>query len=168
MKPLVFNSTPLIYLTKVGLSKIFEGLKEEKLTSPQVKREVVDEGKRKGVPDALILEKMFENEMFRAVEPSDRVFLSRLLETRGLHVTDAEVLALAKELDGLAVVDDEVARKTAKACGIAYVGTPYVLVRAVLQKLITKERAREAVNEMVSVGWRCSIESYAKIMQILP
>jgi len=168
VKPLVFNSTPLIYLTKVGLSKIFEGLKEEKLTSPQVKREVVDEGKRKGVPDALILEKMFENEMFRAVEPSDRVFLSRLLETRGLHVTDAEVLALAKELDGLAVVDDEVARKTAKACGIAYVGTPYVLVRAVLQKLITKERAREAVNEMVSVGWRCSIESYAKIMQILP
>jgi len=168
VKPLVFNSTPLIYLTKVGLSKIFEGLKEQKLTSPQVKREVVDEGKRKGVPDALILEKMFENEMFRAVEPSDRVFLSRLLETRGLHVTDAEVLALAKELDGLAVVDDEVARKTAKAYGIAYVGTPYVLVRAVLQKLITKERAREAVNEMVSVGWRCSIESYAKIMEILP
>lgn len=167
MKPLVFNSTPLIYLTKVGLSKIFEGLKEEKLTSPQVKREVVDEGKRKGVPDALILEKMFENKMFRAVEPSDRVFLSRLLETRGLHVTDAEVLALAKELDGLAVVDDEVARKTAKVYGIAYVGTPYVLVRAVLQKLITKERAREAVNEMVSAGWRCSIESYAKIMEVL-
>ena len=167
MKPLVFNSTPLIYLTKVGLSKIFEGLKEEKLTSPQVKREVVDEGKRKGVPDALILEKMFENKMFRAVEPSDRVFLSRLLETRGLHVTDAEVLALAKELDGLAVVDDEVARKTAKVYGIAYVGTPYVLVRAVLQKLITKERAREAVNEMVSAGWRCSIESYAKIMEAL-
>lgn len=167
MKPLVFNSTPLIYLTKVGLSKIFEDLKEEKLTSPQVKREVVDEGKRKGVPDALILEKMFENKMFRAVEPSDRVFLSRLLETRGLHVTDAEVLALAKELDGLAVVDDEVARKTAKVYGIAYVGTPYVLVRAVLQKLITKERAREAVNEMVSAGWRCSIESYAKIMEVL-
>lgn len=167
MKPLVFNSTPLIYLTKVGLSRIFEGLKEEKLTSLQVKCEVVDEGKRKGVPDALILEKMFENEMFRAVEPSDRVFLSRLLETRGLHVTDAEVLALAKELDGLAVVDDEVARKTAKVYGIAYVGTPYVLVRAVLQKLITKERAREAVNEMVSAGWRCSIESYAKIMEVL-
>ena len=167
MKPLVFNSTPLIYLTKVGLSKIFEGLKEEKLTSPQVKREVVDEGNRKGVPDAVILEKMFENKMFRAVEPSDRVFLSRLLETRGLHVTDAEVLALAKELDGLAVVDDEVARKTAKVYGIAYVGTPYVLVRAVLQKLITKERAREAVNEMISAGWRCSIESYAKIIEVL-
>jgi hypothetical protein len=56
VKPLVFNATPLIYLTKVGLSRIFEELKDEKLTSPSVKREVVDEGKRKGVADAIILE----------------------------------------------------------------------------------------------------------------
>ena len=82
-------------------------------------------------------------------------------------MTDAEVLALAKELDGLAVVDDEVARKTAKVYGIAYVGTPYVLVKAVLEGIVAKERAKQAVNEMVSAGWRCSIESYAKIMEAL-
>jgi len=70
-------------------------------------------------------------------------------------------------MDGLAVVDDEVARKTAKVYGIAYVGTPYILVRAVLQKLITKERARETVNEMISAGWRCSVETYARIMEAL-
>jgi predicted HTH domain antitoxin len=49
---LVFNATPLIYLTKVGFSKIFEELKDEKLTSPGVRREVVDEGKRKGIAGA--------------------------------------------------------------------------------------------------------------------
>jgi predicted nucleic acid-binding protein len=89
------------------------------------------------------------------------------MKTRGLHVTDAEVLALAKELDGLAVVDDEVARKTAKVYGIAYVGTPYVLARAVYEGLVTKERAKQAVNEMIFVGWRCSVESYAKIIEVL-
>jgi predicted nucleic acid-binding protein len=82
-------------------------------------------------------------------------------------VTDAEVLALAKELNGLVVVDDEVARKTAKVYGIAYVGTPYVLLRAVLEGLVAKERAKQAVNEMVSVGWRCSVETYARIMEVL-
>jgi predicted nucleic acid-binding protein len=82
-------------------------------------------------------------------------------------VTDAEVLALARELDGLAVVDDEVARKTAKVYGIAYVGTPYVLVRAVLEGLISKEKVKQAVNELVFACWRCSIESYAKIMDIV-
>ena len=167
MKPLVFNSTPLIYLTKVGLSEVFDGLKEEKLTSPKVKREVVDEGKRKGVPDAVVLEKMSRNNVFRIVEPKDNEFLSRLLETKGLHVTDAEILTVAPERKGLAVIDDEVARKTARVYGISYVGTPYVLMRAVLERLITKERAKLAVNEMVSAGWRCSVESYAKIMEAL-
>ena len=167
MKPLVFNSTPLIYLTKVGLSGIFEGLKAEMLTSPSVKREVVDEGKRKGVPDAVILGELFEGNMFEVVEPKDGGFLSRLLETRGLHVTDAEVLALARECGGLAVIDDEVARKTAKVYGISYVGTPYILMKAIFEGIIAKERARQAVNDMVFAGWRCSVETYAKIMEAL-
>lgn len=167
MKRLVFNSTPLIYLTKVGLSGVFENLKAEMLTSPSVKREVVDEGKRKGVPDAVVLEKLFEREVFRVVEPKDKGFLSRLLETKGLHVTDAEVLALAYECKGLAVIDDEVARKTAKVYGIAYAGSPYILLRVVSEGFVTKERAKQAVNEMVSAGWRCSVESYAKIMELL-
>ena len=74
MKPLVFNATPLIYLTKVGLSKIFEQLKDEKLTSPSVKREVVGEGKRKGVADAIILDKLFLKGVFKIVELKIRIF----------------------------------------------------------------------------------------------
>ena len=167
MKPLVFNSTPLIYLTKAGLSRVFEGLQDEKLTSPVVKREVVDEGKRKGVPDAVVLDKLFANGVFKVCQPSDRKFLARLLETRGLHLADAEVLALAREHAGIAVIDDEVARKTAKVYGVDYVGSPYVLMRAVCQGLISKAKAKQAVNDMVSAGWRCNVESYAKIMEVL-
>lgn len=167
MKPLVFNSTPLIYLSKAGLSGIIENLKGEKLTSPLVKAEVVDKGKLKGVPDAIALEKLFDNGVFKLCKPKDTAFLSRLSLTRGLHVADAEVLALAKECEALAVIDDEVARKTAKVYGIDYVGTPYVLVRAVFEGLLSKEEAKLAVNDMVSAGWRCSVESYAKIMELL-
>jgi predicted nucleic acid-binding protein len=167
VKPLVFNSTPLIYLTKAGLSRVFEGLQDEKLTSPVVKREVVDEGKRKGVPDAVVLDKLFANGVFKVCQPSDRKFLDRLLETRGLHLADAEVLALAREHAGIAVIDDEVARKTAKVYGVDYVGSPYVLMRAVCEGLISKAKAKQAVNDMVSAGWRCNVESYAKIMEVL-
>lgn len=163
MKPLVFNATPLIYLTKVGLSKVLEDLEAEKLTSPEVRREVVDERKRKGVPDAIILESMFKNNVFKVAEPRNRSFLVSLLETKGLHITDAEVLAIARERDGIAVIDDEVARKTARVYRISYAGTPYILMRSVGQGLITKERAKQALNEMVFAGWRCSVESYAKI-----
>jgi predicted nucleic acid-binding protein len=167
LKQLVFNSTPLIYLTKTGLSRIIAELKEEKLTSPLVKTEVVDKGKLKGVPDAIVLEKLFDDSVFKLCKPKDEEFLARLSETRGLHVTDAEVLALAKEHKAIAVIDDEVARKTAKIYGIDYVGTYYILMRSVFEGLISKEEAKQAVNDMVSAGWRCSIESYSKILDLI-
>jgi len=167
VKPLVFNATPLIYLTKVGLSKIFEQLKDEKLTSPSVKKEVVDEGKRKGVADAIILDKLFLKGVFKIVEPKDKNLLESLLQTRGLHMTDAEVLTIAKEHGGTAIIDDEVARKTAKIYGISYAGTPYILAKAVSEEIITREKAKQAINEMIYAGWRCSIETYAKIMETI-
>ena len=167
MKPLVFNSTPLIYLSKAGLSGTIENLKGEKITSTLVKAEVVDKGKIKGVPDAIALEKLFDNGVFKVCKPKDTAFLSQLSETHGLHVADAEVLTLAKEREALAVIDDAVARKTAKVYKIDYVGTPYILVRAVFEGLISKEKAKLALNDMVSGGWRCSVESYARIIELL-
>jgi predicted nucleic acid-binding protein len=165
MTLLVFNSTPLIYLTKAGLSRVFESLKEEKLTSPVVKK-VVDEGRRKGVPDALVLEKLFDNGVFEVCVPQDGGFVARLLKVCGLHLADAEVLALARERGAVAVVDDEVARKTAKVYGIDYVGTPHFLMRAVCEGFLSKAEAKQAFKEMISMGWRCSVESYAKIMEV--
>jgi predicted nucleic acid-binding protein len=167
VKLLVFNSTPLIYLTKAGLSRIFEGLQAEKLTSPAVKSAVVDKGKHKGIPDAIVLDKLFANGVFKVCEPADKKFLARLLETHGLHMADAEVLSLAHEHAGIAVIDDEVARKTAKVYGIDYVGSPYVLMRAICEGLISKAKAKQAINDVVSAGWRCSVESYVKIMEAL-
>jgi predicted nucleic acid-binding protein len=164
---LVFNSTPLIYLSKAGLSGIIENLQEQKLTSPLVKVEVVDKGKQKGYPDAIVLEKLFEGGVFELCKPKDKLFLSRLSRTSGLHAADAEVLALAKEHGGIAVIDDEVARKTAKIYKINYVGTPYILAMAVFEDLLTKEQAKDAVRDMVSAGWRCNVETYAKIMELI-
>ena len=165
MKPLVFDSTPLIYLTKAGLSRIFKELDGEKLTPPIVKSEVVDAGKNKGLPDALVLDRLFLNGVFKVCEPTDRKLLNRLLSTYGLHVADAEVLAFAHEHAGIAVMDDEVGRKTAKVYEIEYAGSTYVLMRAVCEGLVSKAKAKQAVNEMVSLGWRCSLESYIKILE---
>jgi predicted nucleic acid-binding protein len=60
-----------------------------------------------------------------------------------------------------------VARKTAKIYGTSYAGTPYILAKAVSEEIITKERAKQAINEMVYAGWRCSVETYAKVMETI-
>ena len=105
---------------------------------------------------------MFENGTFTLCSPKDQAFLRRLAKTHGLHLADADVLTIAKENNAVAVIDDEVARKTAKVYGIDYVGTTYVLVRAVYEGLIATETAKSAVKDMVSAGWRCSIETTQK------
>ena len=58
-------------------------MKCEKLTSLSVKGEVVDEGKRKGVTNAIILNGLFPRGVFKAVEPKNKSFLESLLQAKG-------------------------------------------------------------------------------------
>ncbi len=167
MKPIIFNSTPLIYLAKVGLSNVIEGLKGEKFTSPTVKFEVIEQGKTKGVSDAIILEDLLHRKILKVVPPKNQTYLNAFLKTKGLHSADAEVLTLAKEYDGIAIIDDGIARKTAKIYSISHMGTASLLIKCVYQKLISKERVKQAINEMIRIGWRCSIETYTRIMDVL-
>ncbi len=167
MKPYVFNSTPLIYLTKIGLSNILEGLEGEKFISPTVKHEVIDQGKNKGISDSIILEDLVRRKILKVVSPKNQTYLNALLKTKGLHSADAEVLTIAKESDGIAIIDDGIARKTAKIYSISHAGTAGILIKCVIQKSITKERAKQAINEMIRVGWRCSIETFTQIMDVL-
>jgi hypothetical protein len=46
-------------------------------------------------------------------EPADETLMAQLLKTSGLHLADAQVLALAREHKGVAVTDDEIVGKTA-------------------------------------------------------
>ncbi|MCP8307305.1 MAG: DUF3368 domain-containing protein [archaeon] len=167
MKIIVLNSTPLIYLAKIGLSHLLIDLRLEKITSPLVKQEVVNRGRAIGAPEATVIENLFQKHIIKVAEPRDQELISRLLEVKGLHEADIHVLALAKEYDGIAIVDDKLARKTAKIYKIRYAGTSYLLIRTYLQGLITKKQVKKAVDEMISAGWRCGVEDYQKIIQHL-
>ena len=50
------------------------------------------------------------------------------------------------------MIDDEVARKTAKVHGVSYAGIPCVLVRAISEGFLAKEKTGQAVSGMVSAG----------------
>jgi len=164
---IVLNSTPLICIAKIGLVHLLANLRLEKITSPLVRHEVVDRGRELGVPEAMILEKIFQKRIVKVVEPRDQELISSLLQVKGLHKTDIHVLALTNEHKGVAIVDDEMARKTAKIYKIRYAGTPYLLTIACLQRLITKEQAKKALDDMILAGWRCGVEDYQAIIRRL-
>lgn len=172
-KPLVFNSTPLIYLTRVSLVNLFVEIREEKITTSKVHHEVVIRGKKKGLPEALLLEKLFKQKTIAVYEPKDREFVKMLagvaadLERQPLHEAEAEILAVAKEVNGVAIVDDKLARSVALLFGIELHGTGYILGKMYLTGKIGKEKLRQKVKEMRDHGWFISGEDYLGIVRYL-
>jgi predicted nucleic acid-binding protein len=172
-KPLVFDSTPLIYLTKVSLSSFFSCISAEKFTTKAVFDEVVKEGKRKDAPEASLLERLFNEHTISVRALQDKEFLKFVKEMAAqtqrhpLHEAEAEVLCLAKELNGVAIADDKAVRTVAGLLGIETHGTAYILGKIYAAKKITKEELLKKVREMRELGWRLSAEDYFKITAYL-
>ncbi len=164
MKPLIFDATPLIYLGKVNLIEKIKHFPEEKYTTKSVYREVVEEGKKGGKPEAMLIENLVKSEIIKLKTPTDKRYISHLRENPKIHEGDIDVLALAYELDGVALMDDEEARGIAEIEGIEHHGTIYLLLRMVKMMLVTKEEALAGLNEMIRMGWRCSTELYAEML----
>jgi predicted nucleic acid-binding protein len=172
-KPLVFDSTPLIYLAKSSLAEFVKGIPGEKFTAASVFDEVVREGKKKRTPEASLLESLFKEKIINVHKLSNNGYLkyvkemSAESEMQPLHEAEAEVLCLTKELNGIAIADDQVARFVARLLGIELHGTGYILGKIFASGKIEKEKLIEKVKEMRDGGWYVSAEDYLKIIEYL-
>jgi len=162
---LVLNSSPLIYLAKVGLLDLLGSLSEAKVIPRSVFDEVVVKGKEKGASDALVVETVVDRGVIEVRTVQDMESLQDLLEVPGLHKADAEVLSLARELKGTAVVDDEKARSVADASGIRNRGAGHLLIRLQRLGVLSNDEVRDKLDEMIRLGWRCSTEVYAEMLR---
>ena len=172
-KPLVFDSTPLIYLTKASLAEFLKDIPEQKFTTASVFEEVVAEGKKKRAPEASLLETLFKEEIIKVHNTTKKEYLNYVKEMAAesemqpLHEAEAEVLCLTKELNGIAIVDDQAARFVARILGIELHGTGYILGKIFATRKIGMEKLIEKVKEMRDSGWYVSAEDYLKIIDYL-
>lgn len=167
MITLVFNSTPLIYLTKAKVLSLIEKIYAEKLIPETVFYEVAVKGKKIGAPDAFLIEDLINKKILTVKKPKKTKSVTHFLENPNIHKADAEVLALAEEFDGIAILDDDEARAMADIENIENGGSLYVLFTMLNQKIISKKDVRNAVDKMIKAGWRCSTELYAEIIKVL-
>jgi predicted nucleic acid-binding protein len=114
-----------------------------------------------------LIEKIIAKGIINIKMPTNKQYLSHLKENTKIHNGDAQVLALASELYGIALLDDEEARGMAEIEGIEHHGTIYLLLRMKKMGLLTKEETINGLNEMLHYGWRCSTELYAEILKNL-
>lgn len=160
----VINSTPLIYLSKVGLSWVFRELGEV-IIPPKVYNEVVVKGKEQGEADALVVEELINDVVLRVVEVEPAgVFMGLEKE---LHEAEIEVLALAEKKKGIALIDEGIAREIAEMLGVESHGSLFVLFKKVAEGKLGREDARKKVDEMIKKGWRIGHEQYLDFLEML-
>ncbi len=166
---IVLDATPLIHLTRAGLLPLLRYLPHAMLVPPEVVAEVVHRGKEQGHPDAALIGQAISDGLLIVKKPADQRFVQLVTAIgRGrIHPADAEVLALAREEEGVAVLDDRAARDVARAHGIRVGGTAFLLAMLIGSGRITREEAWRALDEMIGQGWRCSAELYSRIIRMI-
>ncbi len=164
---LVFDATALIYLAKVGKLQLIENISAKKIIPRSVFEEVVVKGKEAGKTDALMVERLIEQGIFQVSEVEETAVYRVLAKNKKLSTADVEVLALAKDEDGVAIVDEDYARWVAEVEDINCGGTIYLIFLLLKGCVITKREAREIVDGIIEKGWFCSTELYAGILRRL-
>ncbi len=160
----VFDSSPLIYLNKVGLNWIFEQLEGEKFVPTQVYEQ---QGKIRGDADAIISDDLVKRAVIKVVrvENGFKEMLKSLEEE--LHEGELEVLALAKDKGGVAILDESIAREIGSVFKIEVHGTLFLLFLMVEKGKMRKEEAKDKVDLMIRKGFRLGHEEYLEFLKLL-
>ena len=83
---------------------------------------------------------------------------------RDLHAGEMEVLALADELNGIAILDDRIGRKIGGMFQIEGQGSAFLFFILVKNRVISKEKAKGILRVMIREGFRIGAEQYGGVL----
>ena len=166
----ISNTSPLIYLGKIGALHLLPSLFEKIFTSEEVVHELLDK------------EESFERPALQAFlrshvnvqNPTNSTLLNNLKALQ-LHSGEASVIALAKEMQtvnkedrSILIIDDLAAREVVTSLNIPLTGTIGVILRAAKVHVITQSSAQKLIDSLVlHTNFHLSTSLYIKIKQIL-
>jgi predicted nucleic acid-binding protein len=156
----VSNSTPLIYLAKIGKLDLLKTIFGEVLIPTEVRIEVVEKGKQLGRKDAYTVENAIQQGWIK-VSPADPIETPIVLD-KG----EQEALALAKQQKATFVLIDEVsARSAARLLGLNPKGTLFVLLVAMRKKQMEFDEFLQTLDELIEQGFRLKEEVYIQAVK---
>ncbi len=161
----VSDSTPLIYLARIGRLSVIRDVFEKVFIPEAVYYETVTQGKALNLSDASIIEKATGSwiikEQIRPEVSNEYRFLDNNTK---LGSGEKEALKLCKQLNaGYLIVDDREARRASRIMNIKPVGTCSVIVQACRKESITEREALQILDELVRSGFRIDLSLYRRI-----
>lgn len=158
----ILDATPLIHLARVGKLTLIKDICKAYIT-PEVYRETTQ---NKNYPESFIITDQIESGTIQLIENLDPRQLAALTRHPGIHPGEAETIVAAKELGGIAVLDDAEARALAQVHGIKYAsGTLFLLFRFLSLKLLTVDETEKTLGDLITSGLYLDLKTYHRAMK---
>jgi len=161
MDKIVSNATPLIYLAKTDNLTLLKAIANQVYIPEAVFQEVVIEGKRLGEKDAYRVEKCINQEWLRVKEVKNLLSFDF-----PLHYGELEVISLAGQ-EGIkkVLIDDAKARSVADIAGLKPVGTLWVILQAVKNRMMDFDEFLSTLESIIHSGFYLKDEVYIKVIR---
>ena len=161
------NSSPLIYLGKLGLLSLLQQLFDKVLTVDSVREEVLNPS----ASEYAVLHSAFSDWLIVSEIPKSPL-LTRLGDM-GLHQGEADAILLAyhtkeQKSDSVIVIDDLAARDVARTLGLKVTGTIGIILRATKNGLLTRNESRTKIRSLVEeTSFRMAAALYSRVVSDL-
>ena len=166
--PIVSNTSPLIWLSKIGRITLLKKLFGEVIVPEEVYKEAVERGLQEGFSDVLAIKECIDQGWIKISKLDEREIklCQRMMEHAfEIHLGEAQAIVLARETGALLLMDESSGRAFAETLGLRVRGTLYVVMKALREKLLDRVEAKEIVLALVSKGFRIEPKLLARILR---
>lgn len=165
--PAISDTSPLIWLAKVGKITLLKELFEEVIIPQEVYMETVEKGLQGGFTDAQTIKECINEDWIKLskLNSKDQNTLQKISEYAfEIHSGEAQAIVLAHEMKLLLLMDESAGRAFAEAWGLKVKGTIYVIISALRKSLISEADAKETILKMVTKGFRLEPTLLARLI----
>jgi len=166
--PVVSNSSPLIWLSKTGKIQLLRQLFREIIIPEEVYIEVVERGLEEGFSDALIVKECINQGWIKIQKPNQEnlELTQRFMEhAPEIHLGEAHAILLARESNALLLMDESCGRAFAETWGLKPRGTIFVILKALRERILEKNEAKDTISSMITKGFRIEPNLLTRILK---
>lgn len=165
--PVISDTSPLIWLAKVGKITLLKDLFVEVIIPQEVYIEAVEKGLQHGFADALTIKESINEGWIKLsnLNIKEQNILQKIFEHASeIHLGEAQAIVLARQMKLLLIMDESAGRAFAEAWGLKVKGTIYVIISALRKGLISESEAKETVLRLVNKGFRLEPTLLARLI----
>ena len=153
---MISNTSPIIFLAKIGKLELLKKLYKEVKITTDVKNEI-------------IIENHSEIELIKNSIDEGTLIIKNPQKILDLRLGKGEnsAIGLALELKEPLMIDDALATKAANSLGIETLRTTTLIFTAAKKKIITKQEAFKLINKLIEEGYYISPKYYKDILSKL-